>query len=357
MKRVAIIGTVGVPANYGGFETLVENIIGENASKDIEYTVFCSSKDCPETPANYKGAKLKYVGLHANGIQSIIYDGVSLMKSIRGYDVVVALGVSGGIFFPFFRLFSRSRFVVNIDGLEWKRDKWGKFAKFILHLSEKLAVRYADIIIADNQGIVDHVKTLYKKESKLIAYGGDHVVRSVSDEVTQLTLSKYGLKAKEYAITVCRIEPENNCDKILKAVKESKFPLIFIGNWNKNEYGQGLKEEYANIENINIVDAVYDLDILHILRANSKCYIHGHSAGGTNPSLVEAMYCKCNIIAYDVIYNRATTEDQAHYFKDTQDLLNHLTSNELSNNSTNMFEIADKRYKWEVIARQYESLY
>ncbi|MFI3285532.1 MAG: DUF1972 domain-containing protein [Rikenellaceae bacterium] len=357
MKKVAIIGTVGVPAKYGGFETLVENIIGDNASKEVEYTVFCSSKDCSQTPEYYKGARLKYVYLHANGIQSILYDGVSLLKSIRGYDVVVALGVSGGIFFPFFKLFSRSRFIVNIDGLEWKRGKWGKVAKFILHLSEKLAVRIADVIIADNQGIVDHVTTSYRKNSSLIAYGGDHVVRNVSEATTKSILAKYRLTAKEYAITVCRIEPENNCDKILEAFKKSNTTLIFIGNWDKGEYGRRLKREYCNIPNINIVDAVYDLDSLHVLRTNSKYYIHGHSAGGTNPSLVEAMYSKCNILAYDVIYNRATTEDKAHYFNSSFELIQYLSSKELSDNSTNMFEIADRRYKWEVIARQYESLY
>ena len=357
MKKVAIIGTVGVPANYGGFETLVENIIGDNASPDIEYTVFCSSKDCSIRPVTYKGAKLKYIGLHANGLQSIFYDGIPLAKVIRGYDVVVVLGVSGGIFFPLFRLFNRRKFIVNIDGLEWKRNKWGKLAKFILHTSEKLAVRFADVIIADNQGIVDHVTSSYNKDSVLIAYGSDHVARNVTDELTRSTLDRYGLLAGEYAITVCRIEPENNCDKILKAFADSGLPLIFIGNWNKSEYGRNLKEAYSSVSNIKIVDAVYDLDVLHILRTNSKYYIHGHSAGGTNPSLVEAMYCKCNIMAYDVVYNRATTEDKASYFKDTEELTAILKDGTTESNSANMFEIANRRYTWKVIASQYEALY
>ncbi len=328
MTKVAIIGTVGVPANYGGFETLVENIIGENASPDVEYTIFCSSKDSQSTLKSYKGAKLKYVGLKANGVQSIIYDGLSLMRSIRGYDVVVALGVSGGIFFPLFRLLSRSRFIVNIDGLEWKRDKWGTVAKFILHLSERLAVIFSDVIVADNQGIVDYVTSAYNKPSSLIAYGADHVVRTVSQELIDTTLASYELKSKQYAITVCRIEPENNCDKILKSFADSGYPLIFIGNWDKSEYGRNLKNAYANISNIKIVDAIYDLDTLHILRANSQYYIHGHSAGGTNPSLVEAMYCKCNIVAYDVVYNRETTENKAQYFNDTYELTNIILNKE-----------------------------
>ncbi len=359
MKRVAIIGTVGVPAAYGGFETLVENIIGENASKDVDYTIFCSAKDCSKRLEEYKGAKLKYIGLHANGVQSIIYDGISLMKSLRGYDVVVVLGVSGGIFFPIFRLLCRSRFIVNIDGLEWKRDKWGTLAKFILHQSEKIAIRLADVVIADNQGIVEYVKSTYNKESTLIAYGGDHVVRNVPADVVDSILSQYGVKANEYSISVCRIEAENNCDKILKAFAESGSPLVFIGNWDRSEYGQKLKVIYSKFSNINIVDAVYDLDTLYVLRSKSKYYIHGHSAGGTNPSLVEAMYCGCNIIAFDVVYNRATTENMAHYFSNPDELKIYLTATQtaLSKNSTAMYAIANRKYTWSAIAQRYESLY
>ncbi len=359
MKRVAIIGTVGVPAGYGGFETLVENIIGENASAGIEYTIFCSTIDCTDHPTTYKGARLRYINLHANGIHSILYDGWSLMKCIRGYDVVVALGVSGGLLFPVFKLLSRSRFIVNIDGLEWKRKKWGTLAKVILHLSEYLAVLFADEIIADNQGIVDHVTRSYRKKSHLIAYGSDHVQRTVTEQQSAAILISYGLVANEYAITVCRIEPENNCHDILEAFARCGKPLIFIGNWEKCNYGRRLRDHYSRYENIHIVGAVYNLDTLHILRTNSKYYIHGHSAGGTNPSLVEAMYCRCNIIAFDVVYNRATTEERAHYFKSCDDLVESLNGGEVVtiNNSAAMFEIAQRRYTWSVIARQYEELY
>lgn len=355
MTKVAIIGTVGVPAAYGGFETLVENMLGDNCSEGIEYTVFCSSKDCTKRLQSYKGARLKYVPLKANGIQSIFYDGLSLLRALRGYDVVLVLGVSGGIFFPLFRLLSRSKFIVNIDGLEWKRDKWGALAKFILRLSEKLAVRFADTIIADNQGIVDHVKAEYNKTSELIAYGADHVVRDISREQTTEILEQYGLRKGEYAITVCRIEPENNCGMILEALSESSMPAIFIGNWNKSEYGIELKKQYAGCANIKIADAVYDLETLYVLRANSKFYIHGHSAGGTNPSLVEAMYCRCNILAYDVVYNRETTANSASFFRNEHDIKALLFSGQ--NNSQQMFDIAAERYKWSVIAGQYEALY
>ena len=142
MKKVAIIGTQGVPAKYGGFETLVENIIGDNCSGDIQYTVFCSSKDLPNGPKEYRGARLKYLCLKANGVQSIPYDIVSMMRAICGYDAILILGVSGCIFLPILKLFCRKRVIVNIDGLEYRRAKWKNWVRKFLKFSEILSVKY-----------------------------------------------------------------------------------------------------------------------------------------------------------------------------------------------------------------------
>lgn len=358
MKRVAIIGTQGVPAEYGGFETLVENIIGDNCSEDIEYTVFCSSKNKVLKIRSYKGTKLKYVPVNANGMQSTLFDMISMIRSMRGYDIVLVLGVSGGLFFPFFRLFCRKKLIANIDGLEWKRGKWGKFAKNFLRISETLAVRFSNVVIADNQAIVDYIQNKYKKESVLIAYGGDHVKREISKNKQDTILENYNVERGQYSISICRIEPENNCDLILEAFSHSDKRLIFIGNWNINSYGQRLKAKYSLFNNISIVDPQYDLDILYALRSNCEYYIHGHSAGGTNPSLVESMFCKCNIMTYDVIYNRITTENQAHFFRDKDDLLLAISGkNNYIRNAQELYDVAKKRYIWNKIAKQYEALY
>ena len=179
MKKVAIIDIQGVPANYGGFETLVENIIGEHRSGDIEYTIYCSSKDMPQRLDTYKGAKLKYIPLRANGVQSIPYDIIAMIRSIRGFDTILILGVSGCIFLPILRLLSKAKIIVNIDGLEHRRDKWTKSVRKFLLLSEIVAVKNAHIVIADNKGIADYVMWRYKKEARLIAYGGDHALQRV----------------------------------------------------------------------------------------------------------------------------------------------------------------------------------
>lgn len=356
MKQVSIVGIQGVPAKYGGFETLVENIIGDNCSSEVRYTVFCSGKDYATHLENYKNVRLRYISLfRANGAQSTLYDILSMLKCLRGYDTVVILGVSGCIFLPVFRLLYRKRLVVNIDGLEHRRAKWGKFAKWFLRTSEAMAVRFADVVIADNKGIQDYVYKTYHKNAALIAYGGDHVRRKVSENIQIKHLTAYGLISGGYAITVCRIEPENNCHVTLEAFAHTEKKLVFIGNWGHSSYGRDLKEKYGSCPNIVLLDAIYDLDTLYTLRANAGIYIHGHSAGGTNPSLVEAMFFGRPIIAYDVVYNRETTQNKAYYFSDTESLKLLLSRSDLG--GTVMKCIAEEMYTWQHIARQYYSLY
>ena len=355
MKHVAIVGTQGVPANYGGFETLVENIIGENCPPDVRYTVFCSSVDIPEKREEYKGCRLKYIPLRANGVQSIPYDILSLCRVMRGYDAILVLGTSGCSFLPVFRLFCKTRLIVNIDGIEHRRAKWGRLARKFLRFSESMAVRYADTIVSDNKGIQDYVAETYRIESEMIAYGGDHVRRNVPREAQEKELEKHGLKTGEYAISVCRIEPENNCHLILEAFAGSGRKLVFIGNWQHSDYGRNLRAEYAGCPDIAMLDAFYDLDALYSLRVNAGLYVHGHSAGGTNPSLVEAMFFARPIVAFDVVYNRHTTRGKAYYFSDARSLKTLASRPDLD--GAEMRTIAEKEYTWGHISRQYSELY
>ncbi len=175
--KISIIGTAGIPACYGGFETLTENLV-KNKPGNIEYTVFCSTKIYQKRIKTYLGATLKYINLSANGINSILYDFIGMLKSLNS-DVMLILGVSGCVFLPIIRLLYRGKIIINIDGIEWRRNKWNKIAKFILKFSEKVAVKYSDIIIADNQGIVDYVFQTYNKKAVLIEYGADHVMQEI----------------------------------------------------------------------------------------------------------------------------------------------------------------------------------
>lgn len=345
MKKIHIIGTVGVPACYGGFETLVDNLL-DAASFDI--TVYCSSHTYKNRKiATYKKAKLVYVPLNANGIQSVAYDMYSMIHAVlKKADVILVLGVSGCLLLPLIRSISNAKIVTNIDGLEWRRDKWSSFAKSFLKKSEKLAVKYSDIVISDNKAIADYVKNEYGCESKVIAYGGDHAVDGdiISDD-------------RDYAFTVCRIEPENNIAMILKAFSFISKKLIIVGNWNNSKYGMDLREEYNTYSNIHMLDPIYDTAKLAELRAFCSCYIHGHSAGGTNPSLVEMMHFGKSIICFDCSYNRETTGHKAVYFDSEEMLSEIIGSAKYFGDNKDMLQIAKDKYTWEKIRKQYYEIF
>lgn len=355
-QNVAIIGTVGVPANYGGFETLAENLVRfhDGCALKNSLTVYCSSKSYPSLESSYLTAKLRYIPLNANGAQSIFYDVWSLFSAIRHRsDVILLLGVSGAIVLPLIRLFSSARIVTNIDGIEWRREKWQGLAKHFLRWSEKLAVRNSQEVIADNAAIATYIKKAYGADCNVIAYGGDHAVNAATQSIAD-----YDLPAN-YAFSVCRIEPENNVHMVLEAfAQQTSLALVMVGNWANSEYGRGLLEQYADVAHLHLLGSIYELGKLKSLRAGAVLYVHGHSAGGTNPSLVEAMHFALPVLAYDCDFNRATTEEKALYFSDAKELVKLINFDEGTRKrcSSEMLEIAQRRYTWEVVARQYFGL-
>lgn len=355
-KKVAIIGTVGIPAKYGGFETLTEHIV-DNTGDKFDFIVYCSKKAYPEGPLSHEKATLKYLPLHANGVQSIPYDIWGILHALLRSDILLILGVSGCIVLPFIRLFYSKKIIVNIDGLEWRREKWGKAAKSYLKFSEKLAVKYANTVIADNKIIQQHVKHSYGKNARLISYGGDHA-RPVDMHTD--TLKEFPFLSQPYAFKVCRIEPENNMEMILKAFAGySKLNLVIVGNWNVSSYSQELKKRFAEFSNLFLLDPIYDQNKLNQLRSNCYLYVHGHSAGGTNPSLVEAMFLKLPVIAYGVNYNKETTYHKALYFDDEATLitlLKNLKQECLDSVSKKMFNVASQNYTWKKVSDTYAQL-
>lgn len=356
-KSVGIIGSVGVPAKYGGFETLTEYLVRLLGS-ELELHVGCSKKAYEEHLTSYYGARLHYVPLSANGIQSIPYDIWSLLKLHKHCDTLLILGVASGFFLPIYRLFSKKRIVLNVDGLEWKREKWGKLARWYLRNAEKFAVKASDIVVADNKVIQDHLWRTYGVKSELIEYGADHAHKQA---ITEQTSKRFPFIIKPYAFKVCRIEPENNVEMILDAFHDQQeLDLVLVGNWNASEYGQALRKKFQCMH-FHLLDPIYDQTILDQLRSNCKVYVHGHSAGGTNPSLVEAMFLGLPILAFDVEYNRETTANQAlGYFQDTEQLsklIVGLEKHTLAASGKEMNGIAQHRYTWKIITEKYKSVF
>jgi glycosyltransferase involved in cell wall biosynthesis len=273
-------------------------------------------------------------------------------------DTILILGVSGCVFLPVVKMLRKDlKLVVNIDGLEWKRQKWGRVAKWFLKLSEKLAVKFSDVVVSDNKVIQDYIHNQYSVESCLISYGADHVRKLlISDEL----LEQYNFLADPYAFTVCRIEPENNIHIILAALKRfGQLNMVIVGNWDNSDYGKELKHEFSHHENLFLLDPIYEQDVLDQLRSNCSIYLHGHSAGGTNPSLVEAMYLELPILAFDVDFNRVTTKELALYFDDIDSLISHLSTvdeNRLNKIGHDVKNVADKYYTWSYVSSRYEEI-
>lgn len=357
-KKLAIIGTVGLPAEYGGFETLASHLV-EHLDEAYDMTVYCSGKHYPraERPRYYRGARLRYIPLKANGVQSIPYDTWSILHALFYADVLLILGVAGAWILPFVKLFTRKRIIISIDGIEWKRDKWSRLAKAYLYWAEGVAVRYSHCDISDNESIQDYTAERYGSLSNVIEYGADHTleVRPNAED-----LARYPFLAKPYAFKVCRIEPENNLEMVLEAFSEfGGYPLVLVGNWAKSTFGRNLRAAYRINTNLILLDPIYDQREIDLLRGNASVYIHGHSAGGTNPSLVEAMYLGLPVISFGVCYNRTTTEGKALYFDDAAglaSLLRTTTPAGLEEVGKQMKDIADRRYNWPLIARKYQAL-
>lgn len=357
MKTISILGTVGIPASYGGFETLVENLARFHLANSLpsKLVVYCSAKRYPVRSTTCFGAELRYVDLGANGISSIAYDVVSLISAVRlRSDVILLLGVSGAIALPLVRLVSRATIVTNIDGIEWKREKWSSLARWFLRLSERTAVTYSHEVIADNAGIAAHVAKCYGKHCHVIAYGGDHAIHATPKPYTGNPLPK------RYALALCRIEPENNVEMILEAFSsQHELPLVFVGNWSNSAYGQLLRQRFGSAPNLYLLDPIYDAGVLHTLRSNATLYVHGHSAGGTNPSLVEMMHFGLPVLAYDCVFNRHTTESKALWFdsvKALSEILTGLTPEVINQVGVDMKSIAQERYTWFAIGGAYFSL-
>ncbi|UCH13509.1 MAG: DUF1972 domain-containing protein [Bacteroidales bacterium] len=359
MKKIAIIGSAGIPPRYGGFETLAQNLVLNLYSK-FRFIVYCSKRlySKEERLKQNSYAELKYIPVNPNGAQSIIYDIISIIHAVRHADILLILGISGGLFLPVIRLFSNKKIITHIDGLEWKRKKWNFMARLVLRLSEFLAIKTSDDIIADNLAIKDYIKKKYSCEPRVIEYGGDHSA-VLSDKGSIKTCFKD--ITKPYALTISRIEPENNIHIILYAFASiPEKSVVIVGNWNYSRYGRRLRKKYNRSPNIFMCDPVYDLNLLNHIRLGCEVYIHGHSAGGTNPSLVEAMYAGRPVIAYDAVYNRITTKDKAIYFKDPEDLVKivrEVSKPELEENKTNMENIARNRYNWKQVSEEYASLF
>jgi len=304
MKTIFVSGTNGLPGRYGGWDPLLNTLpafLARAGSDVVVHTESSKKGEAQSLPS--RRIQLSYIPYSANGVSSIIYDFFCLLEALRAKGVVIMLGTSGGIFFPFFRLLGLP-IIVNLDGEEWKRSKWSLPAKLFLFVSDFIALKSASAVIADHPLIYSRVASHRRSQVYYIPYGVDHVAHSLDTEEENTILRQYGLIRNKYFFKVCRIEPENSIEIILKAFADPDMPmLVLMGNWNNSSFGIRMREAYSSCSNILMLDACYDQMRVNALRTCSTAYIHGHTVGGTNPSLLEALAISCFCIVNNNLFN------------------------------------------------------
>lgn len=354
--RIAIIGTDGLPARYGGFETFAEQIAPRLADLGHEVVVVGSSVGRPDASRPIAGLRIINLPIRANGLQSIPFDLWSFWRVRRSIDSILLLGVSAGLFVPLMKRITRHQpIVINVDGLESRRAKWNWLAKAFLSLSERVAVGSAASVVCDNDGIADIVRERYGLPSVTIAYGNDHVRHLSPQRAAELIGRLYGLCPHDYCLSIARIEPENHIAEMIDGfLQSSRRKYVLVGNFKDSRYGTRIRELVRGEPRVQLVDAIYDPDVLGALRACCTTYLHGHSVGGTNPSLVEILPYSRPIIAYDCAFNRHTLRGSCGYFSRPDDLSMTLDSPDQSSLLPPSSLVNCPEYQWSRIAELYQ---
>jgi glycosyltransferase involved in cell wall biosynthesis len=361
--KIAITGTRGIPNNYGGFEQFAEYLSTGLVRDGHDVTVY-SPHFHPYRKDNFNSVKIKYVyspeKLIGAALGNIIYDFLCLKDALKiKYDIIYEAGFTSMM--PAYLFFNTKKIkypiiVTNVDGLEWRRAKFNILTRIFMQWEEKLVSKYSHYIVADNKGIQQYFDDKYKLNSYFLAYGAN-----IYSDYFEEYIKKYNLNVKAYHLIVARLEPENNIEIIINGYMSSNnhgYPLVIIGNTDTH-YGKYLLKKFKLLKNIFFLGGIYNFQELNSFRHYSFSYFHGHSVGGTNPSLLEAMATGCFIIAHNNLFNKSVLDENALFFSNESDIVNILDSDVLEDSQirhdyiTNNLKKITEDYSWEKIIRQH----
>ena len=380
MQHVFIIGSRGLPAKYGGFETFVENLVEHQISSQIQYHVACLSDDEAYHHFDYKGVDCFTIKAPKLGPARVIaYDMMAINYALKlvknqkiDQPIFYILGNTIGAFIaPFARKIHHAGgiFYINPDGLEWKRAKWAKPVQAYLKYSENLMTKHADLVISDNQGIETYIKKSYSwSKTTFIAYGTDLRLSSLTgqDEKVRHFFDTWASKEKSYYLIVGRFVPENNYEIIIREFMKSQTQrdLLIVCNHQGNTYFEELRQKtnFDQDERIKFVGTIYDQDLLKYIRNQAFAYIHGHEVGGTNPGLLEALAQTDLNLVLDVDFNQQVAKETALYWDKKEDSLVDLLhqvdkQSDFSDQGQAAKENMKENYTWEKIVGEYEELF
>jgi glycosyltransferase involved in cell wall biosynthesis len=358
--QIALIGTRGVPANYGGFETCVEELGKRLVERGHEVTVYCRDSYYKQKTPTYLGMKLKYLpNLKRKSLDTLSHTFLSVLDAIhQPFDVLMVFNAANSptLFLP--RILGK-KIAINTDGLEWKRGKWGPVARNYYKLSEWLSTKLAHRIVADSTGIQDYYRERYGVDSTYIAYGA-YISQSRKPEL----LDTLGLTPGGYFLQITRFEPENNPLLTIDAYKRltTNKKLVLVGGVPyESEYSRQIKVHAC--ENILLPGSIYDKELLNELWCNCYAYVHGNEVGGTNPALLQTMASGCFTIAIDVSFSRDVLQDGGIFFKKTEEDLSSKIRwalehpDELDEYRRRAQVRIQEKYTWEKVTDGYEALF
>jgi len=315
--HIQILGTRGIPSLHGGFETFAHDLAIFLTERGHKVTVYCQADDCDVWHEdNWFGVRRVFIPAPSGTRGTISFDLKSALHASREDGLALTLGYNTAIFSLLYRLVGH-RSIMNMDGLEWKRQKWSPPARAWLRLNEWLGARLSNHLVADHPSIAEHLSS-HTATSKItmIPYGS-HGVDDRDDSILQ----RFGLERGNYYLLIARPEPENSILEIVSSysAEKRKIPLVVLGKYSvDNAYHAEVISQAG--EGVKFVGPVYDRAAVASLRIHATAYIHGHQVGGTNPSLVESLAAANPIIAHDNIFTRWVTGDSAMFFNDTDSL-------------------------------------
>lgn len=353
--RIAMVGTRGLPARYGGFETCIEEVGRRLAGRGHEVVVYCRGKD--KIPKNYLGMELvKLPALRFRSMETFSHTGISVAHLLaHRVDAAIVFNAANAPWLPFIRA-AGIPVATHVDGLEWKRAKWGPMGKKYYRYAESLSVRWSDALIADAVGIQRYYEKAFQAQSKLIAYGAPLLEAGHSDRLGELDL-----EPGRYHLAVARFEPENHLQMIVDGYARSSadYPLVVVGSAPYSaEYSRLLYS--LGDERVRFVGAVWDQDLLNQLYANALIYWHGHSVGGTNPSLLRAIGAGTATNAFNVNFNREVLRTAGKYFHSADEVQKLAEAAEADPGAVHERAVlareAASRYDWDQVADSYEEL-
>ncbi|MGO4592519.1 DUF1972 domain-containing protein [Leifsonia sp. 2TAF2] len=354
---IAMVGTRGVPARYGGFETAIEEVGSRLAERGHRVVVYCRpTADDGDRPAEYRGMELVHKGaLHRRSLETLSHTGLSVAHLLRHRtDAALVFNAANSPYLPLIRA-ARIPVATHVDGLEWKRDKWKGTGRRYYRLAESAAVRWSDGLIADAQGIADYYRDEFHAETRLIAYGAPRV----ADESD--LLEGLGLRPQGYHLLVARFEPENHVHTIVDGYRRSGAtrPLIVVGSAPYADAYTAQVHALAD-DRVRFLGGVWDQRLLDQLYANAFSYLHGHSVGGTNPSLLRAIGAGAPTLAYDVVFNREVLGAAGGYFTTEDDAARVIERSEADPAGHPARREATRQraaaYDWDDVADKYEAL-